>query len=69
MSGIATLFGGGSDAGAKIAQQQAAAAQRRAIAEMARQAAEADQAKSSGGKRKGRSLLTFLGAEGQATLG
>jgi hypothetical protein len=69
MSGVLSGIFGGSDNGAKLAQQQAAAAQRRAIAEMARSAAEADQAKAGGGKKKGLQLLTFLGADGQATLG
>jgi hypothetical protein len=31
--------------------------------------AEADQAKAAGGRKRGRSMLTFLGADGQATLG
>lgn len=65
---IGGLFGGG-DNGAKLAQQQAAAAQRRAIADMARASAEADQAKSGSGKKRGLQLLTFLGSDGQATLG
>jgi hypothetical protein len=54
---------------AKLAQKQAEAAQRRAMAEVARQNAEADQAKAAGGRKRGRKLLTFLGADGQATLG
>jgi hypothetical protein len=61
-------MGGGAEA-AKLAKQQAAAAQRRSLAEMARAAAEADQAMAGSGKKRGRGLLTFLGADGQATLG
>jgi hypothetical protein len=63
------LLGGNSDKMAKLQKQQAEAAQRRAMAEMARQQAEADQAKAAGGRKRGRSMLTFLGADGQATLG
>lgn len=69
---IGSVFGGGGDAGGearRAAQLQAEAAQRRALAEMARAAAEADQAKAGTGRRRGRTLLTFLGADGQDTLG
>ena len=69
MSSVISGLMGGGDNGAKLAQQQAAASQRRAIADMARQSAEADQAKAGSGKKRGRGLLTFLGADGQATLG
>jgi hypothetical protein len=69
MSFLKNLFGA-SDNGEALARQQAAAAQRRSIAELARQSAEADQAKvGAGGPKRGRTLLTFLGAPGQATLG
>jgi hypothetical protein len=60
---------GGGDKAAKLAREQAAAAQRRALAEMAAAAAEVDQAKAGTGKKRGRGILTFLGADGQATLG
>ena len=62
------MMGGNNDA-AKLSQQQAAAASRRALAEMAAAAAETDQAKAGSGKKRGRGILTFLGADGQATLG
>lgn len=63
---LQNMMGGNNDA-ARLAEQQAAAAQRRALAEMAMAAAKEDTAKT--GKKRGRSLLTYLGAEGQATLG
>ncbi|MFD2138815.1 hypothetical protein [Ancylobacter oerskovii] len=43
-----------------MSRQQAAAAQRRQLAELARSQAEVDQAKSSGSGQRGRRLLTFL---------
>lgn len=43
--------------------------QRRSLAELARQKGEADQAASSGGRKRGGRLLTFLSGEGQETLG
>lgn len=69
---MSKMIGGGNSDAKKannIAQQQAAAAQRRALAEMATASAEADQAKAGTSKRRGRTILTFLGAAGQPTLG
>ena len=63
------LMGGGNDKAAKLAREQVAAAQRRALAEMAMAAGQEDQARAGTGKRRGRGILTFLGADGQATLG
>uniref|UniRef100_UPI003BAA7005 hypothetical protein n=1 Tax=Stappia sp. TaxID=1870903 RepID=UPI003BAA7005 len=66
---VSNLFGGGNKS-AKIAAEQSAANQRRSLAQMAAQQAEADQAASTpGGRRFGSKLLTYLGADGQATLG
>jgi hypothetical protein len=69
MSGV--IGGGNNDAkkANKIAQQQAEAAQRRALADLATAQSQADQAKASTSRKRGRTLLTFLGADGQATLG
>jgi hypothetical protein len=53
---------------AALARQEAAAGQRRAMAQMSRQGAETDAAGQRGGKNKGRSLLSFLGAEGSSGL-
>jgi hypothetical protein len=65
---VSSIFGGG-DA-SREARKAAQAQSRRALAEMARAAAEADRGKASGGrKRGGRSILTYLGADGQGTLG
>ncbi|MEY4706318.1 MAG: hypothetical protein RJB58_41 [Pseudomonadota bacterium] len=70
MSGIVkNLFGGGGDKGAKLAKQEAAAASRRQLAALAKQQADVDQAaQGQGGRRKGRQLLSFLGAEGNPGL-
>jgi hypothetical protein len=62
-------MGGGDNGAAKLAREQAAAQQRRALAEMAMAAAEQDQARAGTGKKRGPGILTFLGADGQATLG
>lgn len=67
---IGKLFGGG-DNGADLARAQAAASQRQALAAEARAAAQVDQAASStsgGAGRRGRRLLTALGADGASTL-
>lgn len=66
---MGALFGGSksSDKAAELSRQQAASAQRRQLADLARQQAEVDQAKASGGAQKGRRLLTFV--DSQATLG
>jgi hypothetical protein len=66
------LFGGGSsnNAGLQLQQDQAAAQQRRTLAEMARQQAETDQAASGKvGRKSGSQLLTFLSGEGINKLG
>jgi hypothetical protein len=66
---VTSFLGIGSDP-AKAAEKAAAAASRRQLAELARQQALVDQQGASGGKRnRGRSLLTFLGAEGTGELG
>jgi hypothetical protein len=49
--------------------EQAAAQQRRSLAELAKQQGEIDQAASTGKKARGRQLLTYLSGEGQGTLG
>ncbi|MCJ8143821.1 hypothetical protein MKI84_12930 [Ancylobacter sp. A5.8] len=82
---MSSVFGGGSSTkasvnasnrAAELSRQQAAAAQRRQLADMARQQAEVDQAKASGGGQRGRRLLTFLapptlggGSDGAGTFG
>lgn len=69
------LFGGGGGGGAqqeslKLQQDQAAAQQRRTLAEMARQAAETDQAAAGKtGRKTGSRLLTFLSGDGASKLG
>jgi hypothetical protein len=68
MTGVVQKIMGGDKAG-KMAREQAAAQQRRALAEMAMAAGQEDQAKAGTGKKRGRGILTFLGADGQATLG
>ncbi len=68
MTGVVQKIMGGDKAG-KMAREQAAAQQRRALAEMAMAAGQKDQAKAGTGKKRGRGILTFLGADGQATLG
>lgn len=51
-------------------QEQVAAGQRRSLAQMALEQGELDQAAARTGRRgRGRSLLTFLSGDGQATLG
>lgn len=72
---MATLFGGRKNSGAEeVARQNAeiaAANQRRSLAQMAAQQAEADQATSTPGRRRrsGSQMLTFLTGAGQDTLG
>lgn len=67
---ISGIFGGGDDKLAKMQRQQADAAQRRQLADLAAKQAETDRAAGvTGSKKRGRSLLTFLGSEGQASLG
>lgn len=56
---------GGDDQSTKIAEQS----QRQALAAMANQQAEVDQAAATSTGRKGRRLLTALGAPGVAKLG
>lgn len=52
------------------AKKQMEAQQRQSLAQLASQQAEADQgAAMSGGRGRGRGLLTFLSGEGQSTLG
>ena len=64
-----TAMFGGSSAAANEAKAQAAASQRTQLAQLASQQAQVDQEKSSGSRTKGRRLLTFLGGDGNATLG
>lgn len=71
---MASLFGGGSNEAAKLQRKIAQENQNKQIAALAKQSAEADQAKAKakgGGRRaKGNRLLTFLGtSSGQDTLG
>jgi hypothetical protein len=68
MQVIGKLFGGGGDNGAAQAAAQAAAAQRQALAKMTQDSAMADAAGQRQGSKKGRSLLTFLGADGAGGL-
>ena len=51
-----------------LARQEAAANQRRALAQMAQQGAETDASMQRSGSKKGRSLLSFLGADGAGGL-
>ncbi|QGZ33924.1 hypothetical protein [Stappia indica] len=64
-------LGLGGNRGEKLAAQQAAANQRRSLAQLAAQQAEADQGSSTPGgrRRQGGQLLTFLSGSGQETLG
>jgi hypothetical protein len=68
---IGGLFGGGQSKQIKLQQEQAAAAQRSQLAQLARDQAEVDQARATGGRgARGSRLLTFLGSqEGETTLG
>ena len=66
MSMVTSLFKK-NNAGA-LAAAQAAAAQRSSLAQMARDGAAADAASGKSGMKKGRSLLSFLGAEGAGGL-
>lgn len=68
MKAITGLFGGGKDKGAELAAREAAASQRRSLAQMAKDSATADAASNRTGGRKGRSLLSFLSAEGSSGL-
>lgn len=71
MAGALKLLGiGGKDKGAALARQEAAAANRRQLAELARQNSQTDAAmQGQGGRRGGRTLLSFLSAEGASGLG
>lgn len=66
MKFVTGLFGG--DKAAALSKAEAAAAQRRSLAQMAKDGAAVDAAATKSGGRKGRSLLSFLGAEGGAGL-
>ena len=67
MNTITKLLGGG-DTGASAARAEAAAAQRRSLSQMAKDAAVADASGQRSGVKKGRQLLTFLGADGSGGL-
>ena len=69
MSAITNLFSGKGDDLAKRQQAEAAKSERRSLATAAKQQGELDQANSSGGRRKGRRLLTFLSGSGSNKLG
>jgi len=70
MSGLIQMLFGGTSKAEKAAQAAAASAQRTQLAQLATQQAEVDQAKATGGRVRGRRLLTFLGAgDGSSTLG
>lgn len=61
---------GGSNKGQDLAKQQAEAAQRRTLADLARQQAETDQAGATKtGRKQGSRLLTFLSGEGNDKFG
>jgi len=70
---IKSLFGGSDNSSnaAEIAAQQSAQSQRQALATLANEQAQVDQAAASTTSRanKGRRLLTAIGAPGVATLG
>lgn len=68
MGDIIKMFTGGGDL-AKKQQAEAAKAERRSLAAAAEQQGEVDQAKSSGSRKRGRRLLTFLSGDGQSSLG
>lgn len=67
MSAVTNLFKKPKD-GSALARAEAAANQRRALAQMAKEGATADAATQRTGAKKGRSLLSFLGAEGSGGL-
>jgi hypothetical protein len=58
----------GKDKAAAIARREAAAAQRRQLAELTRQQANIDQQAAGQGRKRGRTLLTYLGSEGAAHI-
>ncbi len=67
MSQVMSIFKKPKD-GSALARAEAAANQRRALAQMAKEGATADAATQRTGAKKGRSLLSFLGAEGSGGL-
>jgi hypothetical protein len=62
------LLGGGKDKAGALARAEGAANQRRALAQMSKDGALADAAAGRSGGKRGRSLLTFMGAEGTSGL-
>lgn len=68
MAAVTQMFKKPKD-GSALARQEAMANQRRALAQMAKEGASADAAsQAGGGGKRGRSLLTFLGAQGSGGL-
>lgn len=68
MDNVKKLLGMGGNDGAKMAAAQAAASNRMALAQVARDSANSDAAGQRSGSKKGRALLSFLGAEGAGGL-
>lgn len=70
MGGVMDMLSGGA---ARRQRQQMEAQQRTSLAQLAAQQAEVDQSSGTGGRKRGRGLLTFvegsLGGPGAATLG
>jgi hypothetical protein len=67
MATVAAMFKKPKD-GSALARQEAMANQRRALAQMSRAGAETDAAGQRSGSKRGRSLLSFLGADGAGGL-